>query len=70
MKWLKRISRKKILENPEKYEVAIFLWRRKNFYGPKIIEITIAKSSYTVFDNMIFDSVRADVICFERMVVE
>ena len=28
----------------------------EEFYGPKIIEITIAKSSYTVFDNMIFDS--------------
>ena len=29
---------------------------KKNFYGPKIIYITIAKSSFTVFDNMIFDS--------------
>ena len=26
------------------------------FYGPKIIYITIAKCSFTVFDNMIFDS--------------
>ena len=25
------------------------------FYGPKIIDITIAKSSFTVFDDMIFD---------------
>ena len=38
------------------------------FYGPNIIAITIAKSSFTVFDNIIFDRVRADVICFERMV--
>ena len=40
------------------------------FYGPKIIYITIAKCSFTVFDNMIFDNVTADVICFEIMVVE
>ena len=26
------------------------------FYGPKIIYITIAKCSITVFDNMTFDS--------------
>ena len=37
-------------------------------YGPKLIYITIAKSSFTVFDNMIFDSgYRADVICFDIM---
>ena len=41
----------------------------EEFYGPEIIYITIAKCSFTVFDKMIFTAVRADVICFERMVV-
>ena len=63
-------SRKKILENSGNYAVATFRRPRKSFYGPKIIYITIAKSSFTVFDNMILTVVRADVIFFDRMVVE
>ena len=40
------------------------------FYWPKIIYIIIAKSSFTVFDIMILTAVKANVICFERMVIE
>ena len=47
--------KKKIYENPASYAFAVFQWLQKRFYGPKIIDITVAKDSFTVFSNMIFD---------------
>ena len=63
-------SRKKILENHEIYAVANFRWPKKNFYWPKIIEITIAESIFIVFLTWSVTAVRANAIFFERMVVE
>ena len=51
-----KVERRYFQENPERHAVATFRWPRKSFYGPKIIYINIAKCSFTVFDNMIFDS--------------
>ena len=39
---------KKIYENPESYAAAVFYDIRRLYYGPKIIDITIAKDSFTV----------------------
>ena len=64
-------SRNKILENPESYEVAPFRKPQKSFYGPKIIDFTIPKSSLASFYDMIFHSCKSGCnIHRETMLVE
>ena len=41
---------------PWKLRSRNFSMTSEEFYEAKIIDITITKSSFTVFDNMIFDS--------------
>ena len=41
---------------PWKLRSRNFSMTSEEFYGPKIIDITIVKCSFTVVDNMIFDS--------------
>ena len=38
----------------------------EEFYRPKIIDITIAKSSFTVVYNMIFDSCKSGCNMFKK----
>ena len=53
-------SRKKTLENPESPQLFNDIGRILN--GQKIIYITFAKSSFRIFDNMIFDSGKSGCI--------
>ena len=44
------------MRTPKSYVVATFSMTSEEFFnGPKIIDITIAKSNFTVLYNMIFD---------------
>ena len=55
MRCIKSKSREKILENPEVTRSQLFDDLGRVFLWTKITYLTIAKSSVTVFSNIIFD---------------